>query len=134
MYCFDFATILTAGFPDTLSNPALAPQILAIERQADAVIVNLRIQPELPWFQGHFPAVALLPGVVQTTWAVEFARRHFELPAQFHSMSNMKFMRFIFPGALLTLQLRYRADKGELAFEYREANELCASGRMGFVQ
>ena len=118
----------------TLSDAATAPQILATTQQGDAVIISLRVQPELRWFQGHFPAVALLPGVVQTTWVVEFARRHFNLPAQFRSMSNMKFMRFILPGMAVTLHLRYNADKRELAFEYREADQVCASGRMGFIE
>ena len=47
-------------------------------------------------------------------------------------MSNMKFMRFIMPDSVITLQLRYLADKGELSFEYREGEQMCASGRMGF--
>jgi hypothetical protein len=47
-------------------------------------------------------------------------------------MSNMKFMRFIMPDTVVTLQLRYLADKGELSFEYREREQICASGRMGF--
>ncbi|MGE0115897.1 MAG: hypothetical protein AB7T07_13570 [Steroidobacteraceae bacterium] len=109
------------------------PQVLSVARHDDAAVsIHLRVQPELSWFVGHFPEVPLLPGVVQTTWAVEFGRRHFELPPQFRYMNNMKFMRFILPGTQVELRLRYFADKGELSFEYREGAAVCASGRMGF--
>lgn len=108
------------------------PEILEVLQQDGQVILHLRVQPELSWFEGHFPEVALLPGVVQTTWVVQFGRRYFDLPPQFQSMSNMKFMRFIMPGTHIELHLKYRSDKGELVFEYREGTAVCASGRMGF--
>lgn len=108
------------------------PEILQVVRQAEQVIIHLRVQPELQWFQGHFPTVALLPGVVQTNWVVQFGRRYFDLPPRFQSMHNMKFMRFILPGTQVELHLQYHAAKGELAFEYREGAAVCASGRMRF--
>jgi 3-hydroxymyristoyl/3-hydroxydecanoyl-(acyl carrier protein) dehydratase len=108
------------------------PEVLDIERHGDAVHIQLRIPAQLSWFEGHFPGVPILPGVVQTTWAVQFGRRHFPLPPQFGYMSNMKFMRLILPEARLELRLRYLPGKAELGFEYREAGALCGSGRIGF--
>lgn len=118
-----------------LGNSRTAPQVLSVHRdvgQPSTVQLTLRAHGGLQWFEGHFPGVALLPGVIQTTWVVELARQYFPLPEKFHSMSNMKFMRFIMPDTVVTLQLRYLADKGELSFEYREREQICASGRMGF--
>ena len=119
-----------------LANLLTAPQVLSVQRlpadHAQEVQLTLHVQRELRWFEGHFPDVPLLPGVVQTTWAVEFARQHFSLPAQFRTMSNMKFMRFIMPATTVELWLRYAADKRELSFEYRERDQVCASGRIGF--
>lgn len=113
-----------------------APDITAIERHADGVELSLHIRPELAWFEGHFPEVSLLPGVVQTTWAVELGRQHFpqEFAAapNFARMSNMKFMRFIMPDTRITLRLSYLAAKQELQFEYREHDRVCSSGRIGF--
>lgn len=108
------------------------PEILDVQQQGDQIILQLRVQPELCWFDGHFPEVPLLPGVVQTNWVVMLARRYFDLPPRFQSMSNMKFMRFILPGTCLALHLKYVAARSELVFEYREGNAICASGRMGF--
>jgi 3-hydroxymyristoyl/3-hydroxydecanoyl-(acyl carrier protein) dehydratase len=115
--------------------PALLtePELLALRRDADQVTLSLHVQATLSWFAGHFPEVALLPGVVQTHWAVTAAQRYFALPPRLVSMSNMKFMRFIFPGARIELQLRYAAAKREVTFEYREAGKVSASGRMTFA-
>jgi 3-hydroxymyristoyl/3-hydroxydecanoyl-(acyl carrier protein) dehydratase len=73
------------------------PEILDVQRHDEQIVVLLRVQPGLSWFDGHFPEVPLLPGVVQTSWVVQMGRRYFDLPPLFQSMSNMKFMRFI-PG------------------------------------
>lgn len=127
---------MTAAFTDslndTLNNPATAPRVLSTTRRDDTVIIDLYVPPELRWFEGHFAELALLPGVVQTTWVVEFGRRHFDLPPHFRAMNNMKFMRFILPGSQVALQLRYDAGRRELFFEYREGAAVCASGRVGF--
>ncbi|MES1146856.1 MAG: hypothetical protein ABUL52_00525 [Solimonas sp.] len=117
------------------ANTRTAPQLLSMQKDADqssTVELTLHVHRDLQWFEGHFPDAGLLPGVIQTTWAVEFARQYFSLPEKFRYMSNMKFMRFIMPDATVTLWLRYVAEKGELSFEYREREQICASGRMGF--
>lgn len=108
------------------------PLVLAVTQQHQAVQIRLQVQPELSWFVGHFPQQPILPGVVQTTWAIEFGRRYLPLPAQFRYMSNMKFMRFILPGTQLELRLQYLPAKSELSFEYHDGTAVCASGRIGF--
>ncbi len=119
------------------SSSTTDPEILEVMRQDGQardrqITIRLRVQPGLEWFEGHFPEVALLPGVVQTSWVVQLGRRYFNLPPHFQSMSNMKFMRFIMPGTQVELHLKYQAAKGELAFEYCEGEAVCASGRMKF--
>ncbi len=108
------------------------PVVLEVEPQGDGVRLALHVQPDLQWFEGHFPGTPLLPAVVQTSWAVAFAREHFDIPERFLSMSNMKFMRFIMPGMRIALRLRYSAPRGELSFEYLEGDAVSASGRMRF--
>ena len=118
-----------------LANPRTAPRVLSVHKEAGdiyTVLLTLHVHRDLQWFEGHFPDAALLPGVIQTTWVVEFGRQHFALPENFRSMSNMKFMRFIMPDSIVTLRLRYVADKRELSFEYREQDKPCGSGRMEF--
>ena len=108
------------------------PQVLGVQQLDNTVHIQLRVQPELSWFVGHFPEQPLLPGVVQTTWAIEFGRRYLPLPAQFRYLNNMKFMRFILPDTQLELRLQFVPAKSELHFEYRDGTAVCASGRIGF--
>ena len=108
------------------------PIVLAVAQHDNAVQIRLEVQPELSWFVGHFPEQPILPGVVQTTWVIEFGRRYLPLPPQFRYMSNMKFMRFILPGTQLELRLQYLPAKSELSFEYHDGVAICASGRIGF--
>lgn len=113
--------------------PQCEPVVESRYQDGEWQVWQLRIQPELIWFKGHFSSFPLLPGVTQTGWAVKFGRCTFSLPPQFSSMSNIKFMRFIMPGDVLALRLRYDAAKQVLSFEYRNDGVLCASGRLGFV-
>jgi 3-hydroxymyristoyl/3-hydroxydecanoyl-(acyl carrier protein) dehydratase len=99
---------------------------------ADALQLTLRVPPQLAWFEGHFPNQPLLPAVIQTHWALAYARRHFTLPPTFLSMHNLKFSRFVMPGAVLKLRLTYSAARSELSFEYTEADAPCSSGRIRF--
>jgi 3-hydroxymyristoyl/3-hydroxydecanoyl-(acyl carrier protein) dehydratase len=111
---------------------ATEPEVQTVTRQGEAVHLSLHVPAALQWFVGHFPGLPLLPGVVQTSWAVQFAHQHWSLPPVFRYMSNMKFMRFILPDQSVELRLRYHADRQELAFEYHDGVAVCASGRLGF--
>lgn len=112
--------------------PTSEPEILAAIRGEQCVRLEMRVPRDLSWFQGHFPDCPLLPGVIQLTWAVQFARVHLRIPPGFHSLSTLKFMRFILPGAELALLLEFNAARRELSFEYRESGELCSAGKVGF--
>lgn len=107
-------------------------EILEVAPGAQGVRIELRVPRDLSWFEGHFPGCPLLPGVIQVTWAIEFARRYLALSPKFHSLSAMKFMRFILPGSEVTLLLEYAAEEGELSFEYRQGKAVCAAGKIGF--
>jgi 3-hydroxymyristoyl/3-hydroxydecanoyl-(acyl carrier protein) dehydratase len=108
------------------------PLVLGVSQQDQTVQIRLQVQADLSWFVGHFPEHPILPGVVQTHWAIEFGRRYLSLPPRFRYMSNMKFMRFILPGTQLELRLQYLSAKSELHFEYHDGTAVCASGRIGF--
>jgi len=93
-----------------------------------SVRLEIAVPRELHYFQGHFPGCALLPGVVQITWAVELARRFLQTDGSFSGVDALKFMRVIQPGDALTLSLSFDAAAKELEFEYRGPAGVCASG------
>jgi 3-hydroxyacyl-[acyl-carrier-protein] dehydratase len=108
------------------------PEITALERAADRLTLRLVIPATNRYFDGHFPGVPVLPGVVQVGWAIELARLHLSVAARFRSLAAVKFMRVIQPSADVSLSLAIDADRRELAFEYRLSGAPCSSGRVLF--
>jgi len=113
--------------------PSIQPQELAVVREDDGVCLTLRVPEDLIYFEGHFPDCAILPGVVQLKWAIEYGRRYFALSPRFVGISNMKFMRVIVPGKTTTLTLAQAASGNELSFQYAIGEEVCSTGSISFA-
>jgi acyl-coenzyme A synthetase/AMP-(fatty) acid ligase len=94
--------------------------------------IVLRPQQELVYFDGHFDAAAILPGVVQVDWAVKQARRHFAIPGAFQRIEALKFFHVLPAGAEVTLVLAFDADKARLSFSYQAGAITHSSGRIRF--
>lgn len=110
----------------------LLPQYESLERSPDGLTLQFVLPPTLDYFEGHFPAVPLLPGVVQIGWAIEIARAEIPLTNRFRGLAGVKFMRVMQPGATVNLLLSCTADRRELTFEYRSAGHACSGGRVLF--
>jgi 3-hydroxymyristoyl/3-hydroxydecanoyl-(acyl carrier protein) dehydratase len=113
------------------------PEIDSLERGPEGLSLNFHVSRQLEYFEGHFPEVPLLPGVIQVGWAVELARLHLAPTAggmldRFRSLANLKFMRVIQPGAAVRLHLRIDLDRREMDFEYSAGGHTCSSGRVLF--
>ena len=113
------------------------PEIDSLERRPDGLRAHFMLPAGLEYFDGHFPEVPLLPGVVQIGWAVELARLHLAPEAhgalgRFRSLASVKFMRVMQPGANVSLDLRLDRESRELAFEYLAGGQTCSAGRVLF--
>lgn len=106
------------------------PQVLAVRPQANGVDIDIVLRPDLPWFQGHFPQMAILPGVVQLDWAIHFARQHAVLAARAVPAFQVKFRALVRPQDALTLMLRRKGETNRVAFEFRRGTEVCSSGQL----
>ncbi|MDA8230033.1 MAG: hypothetical protein M0006_01705 [Magnetospirillum sp.] len=105
------------------------PRVLAIRAgEGTEAEIDIALDPGLSWFQGHFPGMPILPGVVQIDWALEFARRHLGLGIAAARQFQVKFKATMAPGDRPTLALRHDPGRGRLAFEYRRAGQVCAAG------
>jgi len=109
------------------------PDIISIERQKNAVVIQLHIPAELVYFPGHFPDYPVLPGVVQLQWAEELARQEGLLgKLTFCRVERLKFMRVI--SADYNVQLNLECIKPDtISFSYNSEHGLHSSGRIVFT-
>lgn len=98
------------------------------------LVLELHVPAELAHFDGHFPGLPVLPGVVQVDWAVRFARERLALAGDFLRLENLKFLALVRPGSRLQLELRLEPDGGLLAFAYASGARKCSSGRLVFAR
>lgn len=94
--------------------------------------LHLHIPDNLFYFNGHFPGNPVLPGVVQTHWAIHYARQHFTGLDTFTGLEAIKFQHIIHPGALVSLELQWQPERTRLHFSYSSARGRHASGRVLF--
>ena len=131
--------MLTSGVDDPRYWPALRSLLRpahsddSAHRRGESAQLLLWVSSELAWFDGHFPGQPLLPAVIQTHWAVTYARRYLSIAHEFRSLNNLKFSRFILPDSELELHLGYDRGRHELQFEFRQGQLGCASGRVRFA-
>lgn len=78
----------------------------------------LSVPADSPYFKGHFPEFALLPGVVQVQWAKDIACRYWNLEVALFGVKALKFMSPIRPDDTVVLKLS-RSVSG-IAFIYQK--------------
>lgn len=105
------------------------PEVLAVMRGETAVTIELRVDPELAFFAGHFPGKPILPGVVQVDWALRLAQAEGLQAGEFQGIDLLKFNALIRPGDRLRLVLERDARDG-FSFAYWRGDERCSSGRV----
>lgn len=111
----------------------LLPEVLETRREGDhKVTLKLRLPAELLYFKGHFPGAPILPGVVQTDWAIHFGRELLPVKGDFKALEILKFQQVLQPGQTPDLELEYKAEKGALAFCYVSAKGKHSSGTVVF--
>ncbi len=112
------------------SDPLKLPQVLYCRQEGGKVKLELRIQPELAYFDGHFPGQPILPGVAQLAWAEHYGKLFFAIGQPFLTMEVVKFKKIIRPGTLVTMSLELKKDTGKLYFDLYSATESHSSGRL----
>jgi 3-hydroxymyristoyl/3-hydroxydecanoyl-(acyl carrier protein) dehydratase len=89
---------------------------------------ELRVPPTLAHFDGHFPGLPILPGVVQIDWAARLAGREMPTVREIRSIEHLKFKAPVPPGAVLALRLAHDPVRGHTRFAFRCGGRECTSG------
>ncbi len=124
-----------AALAALFDDAPLLPEVLGVrvaENGAAQLVLDLHVPLDLAHFPGHFPAMAILPGIVQVDWAVRFARRHLPLRGAFSALENLKFLAVVRPGARLELSLAWDGEGRQLDFSYVAAERKYSAGRIVF--
>lgn len=103
------------------------PIILRRDVREDVATFELMLEPELRWFDGHFPEQPILPGVAQLHIASVLAEETWGIVATGADMARVKFRRMMRPGDQVLLTLT-RSASDRLDFKYLIDGEITASG------
>lgn len=106
------------------------PPIIAKTVMDDGVEWLLSITAEQPYFEGHFPQQAVLPGVTQLDWAAQLGAKEFGYTAEVESLEVLKFQQLILPGTQVFLKISHNASKHKLTFAYYDGDKRFGSGRI----
>lgn len=113
-------------------DPPREPDLRAMRTGENWVEVDLFNRPDLVQLEGHFPALAIVPGVAQVDWAVKMAARHLHLPITTANRLKVKFHRLTLPNTQVTLRLEHDPAHGRLHFTYlRPDEQVLTSGTIG---
>lgn len=118
---------------DSIAVGKTLPQLIRSEQADAGLTLTLIVPASLIYFPGHFPVHAILPGVVQIDWAIQFGRQHFGITGGFQKMEALKFQAIIEPQQQIQLTLDYRLATGKLLFSYDSARGRHSSGRIVFA-
>ena len=124
---------LLVGAEASLVPVALRPMLPTLLSQVldgETLTLQLRLDPELVWFAGHFPGAPLLPGVAQLHLAIGYACEQWAIEERFSGLEMLKFQRPLQPGVEVTLQLSWQAESRKLQFCYLKDGEAASSGRV----
>ena len=104
-----------------------------VDKDDNALTIIMHLPEELEYFKGHFPGRPVLPGVVQTGWAITYGARYLGCPEQVKKLEVIKFRQLIRPGHDVELHLERKAN-GKLNFTYRQDGEVMSSGRIVYPE
>lgn len=123
--------VQAARLVEVLTSNLVEPFVTQVVQDATSWRATLVFDADAPYFEGHFPGFAVLPGVVQLGLAQHFAEVFLRRSITLTAVKKMKFTRVVVPGDTVGLTLTRKGD-GEVCYEYRKGEDVCASGVMCF--
>ena len=129
--------VQTARIAEILESSFVEPFVSRVEQNEREWSADMVFDASAPYFEGHFPSFAVLPGVVQLGTAHHFAEVFLRRKLRLNGVKKMKFVRPVVPNMKVRLSLTVKnAAEIVYIYEYQTANgnggekerEVCASG------
>ncbi|MET0265476.1 MAG: AMP-binding protein [Duganella sp.] len=123
-------TLLAEAPPHLPHLPRMRELETELAAPLQRVLLELTAPANLLYFDGHFDAAPILPGVVQLEWALHYGRQYFSLPPRFAGVNVLKFQQVLQPEQPVQLELVHDHATGNLNFRYVSPAGQHASGRI----
>lgn len=123
--------LLLSSVKNLLLNKIDEPLLLEFDKTEQGFNCKLSFLKTSSYFKGHFPRIAILPGVVQLYFAEFFIKENFELRTCAKTVKKLKFSSVIRPLDILSLKVRKTGDLS-FSFEYSKGSGICSSGSIEF--
>ena len=123
--------VLASRVKEILEGDFVEPFVLEASASGAQWTAEMFFDRDARYFEGHFPGIPVLPGVVQLGMARHFAELFLRRPVVLRTVKKIKFTHVITPGAQVRLTLE-KAGENELAYKYTKGEHVCSSGVMCF--
>ena len=95
------------------------------------LVADVTVPEESPWFDGHFPDRAVVPGIAQLEMVFDLIQRHAGRPLRLVEVNRVRFKRMIGPDDHLSVvAIPRQADGTVYTFRLEKAAGLVATGTM----
>ncbi|HQQ73779.1 MAG TPA: AMP-binding protein [Pseudomonadales bacterium] len=121
-----------SGLFDNVIGPPAGYSLQVLEHSADCKRVQISLSADSSLFDGHFPGLPILPGVVQFDLAVRQCADWYPLN-YFRRIEKLKFQEPVVPGDCITLTLQ-QLGSGHVAFRYSLDDKPLSSGKIVFIE
>ncbi len=105
------------------------PIIKNIKHQDNKIELLLSFPKQAKYFQGHFPAMAILPGFVQIHFVMFFALKYWPVINDISNIKKLRFTKIIRPDCDISLMIEYLSSD-KIVFKYFVADQSHSSGEI----
>jgi uncharacterized membrane protein/3-hydroxymyristoyl/3-hydroxydecanoyl-(acyl carrier protein) dehydratase len=116
--------------PEPGRKPSLRPELLAERHFDNRREQDLRVPEDLACWPGHFPELAIVPGVLQVDWAMGEIASWKGHPPELARIEALKFKRPLYPGQVFTLVLEADERRERFRFRLEAGSEPFSLGRI----
>jgi hypothetical protein len=118
-----------ALFETPAEDEAMAPGVRRLDdREAE---IDIRLDPAMTWFGGHFPGEPILPGVAEIHLAVVWSRRVWNWSPSSAMLTRVKFHRILRPEDRTRLTLKRDTARDRLSFRFTVGDTVAGEGIVG---
>lgn len=93
-------------------------------------VFTVEIGPSCPYFEGHFPARAILPAIAQLELVRQLYRRTGPPTAWVAEIEHLRLSRAISPGEVVTVTLEAARGNGRTSFRIERSDGVISQGTL----